>query len=170
MSEKELTQTNEVTCVEENKVLDSTQLLDKLDNVKTNQDIKDLTTLFNVSIAKNEMIRALKQDELLNLVLKQAAERLEKRPDELSTKDLLDYMNAFQNNIDRAGGIVEKVNTTPTIQINQHKDVVINVGDLSRNSKENVMDAIRELLQSEDNIQEMVNSIQTIEKEENKND
>ncbi len=170
MSEKELAQTNEVTCVEENKVLDSTQLLDKLDNVKTNQDIKDLTTLFNVSIAKNEMIRALKQDELLNLVLKQAAERLEKRPDELSTKDLLDYMNAFQNNIDRAGGIVEKVNTTPTIQINQHKDVVINVGDLSRNSKENVMDAIRELLQSEDNIQEMVNSIQTIEKEENKND
>lgn len=169
MSEKEIEKTNQLECVENEKVLDSTQLLDKLDNVQTNQDIKDLTTLFNVSIAKNEMIRALKQDELLNIVLEQAAERLKKRPDELSTKDLLDYMNAFQNNIDRVGGVVEKVNTTPTIQINQHKDVVINVGDLSRNSKENVMDAIKELLQNAENMQDVVDIID-VSDEETKND
>ena len=173
VEEKELQQVNEVECVEENQVLDSTQLLNKLSDVKTNQDIKDLTTLFNVSIAKNEMIRALKQDALLDIILKQAAERLEKRPDELSTKDLIDYMNVFQNNLDRASGVVERVNTQPTIQINQHKDVVINVGDLNKNSREEVLEAIKELLKDDGNINnldEMVNSINTIDKENDEND
>ena len=147
-------------------------LIKKLDEVKTNDDIKDLTTIFNVSIAKNEMIRALKQDELLNLILKQASERLEKRPDELSTKDLLDYMSIFQSNLDRASGVVEKVNTQPTIQINQHKDVIINVGGLNRESKENVLDYIKSILKdaNSQDISDMAQSLKTVEGDSTNND
>ena len=144
-------------------------LIKKLDEVQTNDEIKDLTTVFNVSLAKNEMIRALKQDELLNLILKQAAERLEKRPDELSTKDLLDYMSVFQSNLDRASGVVEKVNTQPTIQINQHKDVIINVGGLNRESKENVLDYIKSILEdaNSQDISDMAQSLKTVERDDN---
>jgi len=141
-------------------------LLQKIDEATTSQDIKDLTSLFNVSIAKGEMSRALKQSELLNLVLKQASERLEKRPDELSTKDLLDYMNAFQANINKAGSIVEKVNENPTIQVSNHKDVVINVGELSRDSKENVIDFIKEVLKSANSQQDIVEMSKSIQKVE----
>lgn len=165
MVEEELTNIkNEVVEAQEEKpnevALSSEQLLDKINDAKTNQDIKDLTTLFNLNLAKSEMIRALKQNDLMNVVLKQAAERLEKRPGELSTKDLIDYMNVFQANLNRANDIVEKVNTQPAIQINQHKDVIINIGDLSRDSRENVLEAFKELIKdaSIEDIKNMANA------------
>lgn len=173
MVEKELEkETNTLECVEKNEVLDPTQLLNRLEEIKTSQDIKDLTTLFNISLAKSEMIRALKQNDLYDLVIAQVAERLRKRPDEVSTQDLIAYMNIFKANLDRASGVVEKANNAPTIQINQHKDVTINFNDLNRNSRENVMEAVKGLLEgaNADNLEELVNSIQTIDKENDKND
>ena len=78
MVEEELTNIkNEVVEAQEEKpnevALSSEQLLDKINDAKTNQDIKDLTTLFNLNLAKSEMIRALKQNDLMNVVLMQAA-------------------------------------------------------------------------------------------------
>ena len=166
MVDEELKQQVNVPEKVDDSVLSSEQLMQKIEDVKTIGDIKDLTDLFNANIAKNEMLRALKQDELLNVVLKQAADRLEKRPDELSTKDLIDYMNVFQNNLERVSGVVDRATTRPTIQINQHKDVVINVGDVSRENRENVIEYIKEFLKSsnKDDIIDMTSSNQTIAK------
>ena len=166
MVDEELKQQVNVPEKVDDSVLSSEQLMQKLEDAKTTGDVKDLTDLFNANIAKIEMLTALEGGRLLDVALKQASERLEKRPDELSTKDLIDYMNVFQNSLERASGVVDRVTTRPTIQINQHKDVVINVGDVSRENKENVIEYIKEFLKSsnKDDIIDMTSSNQTIAK------
>ena len=93
-------------------------ILDKINSVTTSEELKDVTNLFNLSITKKEMARVMQQNELYDLVLQQAGERLRKRPDELSTKDLIDYMNAFQNSIDKTKVSIDNVENAPTIQVN----------------------------------------------------
>ena len=142
-------------------------VMTKINEIETTEDLKNSVDLFNLSITKKEMARALKQNELLDIILKQAGDRLTKRPDELSTKDLLDYMNAFQANIERTQSAVTKVESTPTIQINNnHQDVVVNIHDLSRSSSETVVDAIKEAIGSlEDgqSIEDLIKSMETID-------
>ncbi len=140
--------------------------LEKLENVKSQDELKEIVDQFNLTITKKEMSRVMKQDELLDLILKQAGDRIAKNSDEISTKDLLEYMEVFQKNIDKSQGLVDKVKTAPTIQINQHKDVVVNIGDLNRNSTENVIDAVKEIIgslgDSSMNLDELINQVQTL--------
>ena len=144
----------------------SKQLLDKINGVTTSEELQDVANLFNLNITKKELARGLLQDELLDLVLKQAGERLKKRPDELSTKDLLDYMNAFQNNLARTQTYVDRVENNPTIQVNDNKQVVVNINNLSREGLDNVEDVVNELIQSlssTQSLEDLVDSVKVVD-------
>lgn len=72
-------------------------------------------------------------------------ERLTKRADQFSNKDLLDYMDKMAGALEKAQKQVQDVDPTPAIQINQQN---INLGEagLSRESRQNVMDAVASIL------------------------
>lgn len=72
-------------------------------------------------------------------------ERLTKRADQFSNKDLLDYMDKMTGALEKAQKQVQDVDPTPAIQINQQN---INLGEagLSRESRQNVMDAVASIL------------------------
>ena len=128
-------------------VVSSEEILNKINSVATIEELQEVANMFNLNITKKEMARALQQDELLDLVLKQAGERLRKRPDEMSTKDLLDYMNAFQSNLERTQNEIDRVKEGPTIQVNNdNKKVIVNINNLSRDSGEAVLDVINDLI------------------------
>ena len=144
----------------------------KIEAIETTEDLKEVTTAFNLNIAKKELSRALKQDELLDIILNQASERLQKHPSELSTKDLLDYMDVFQNNLNRVQGVVEKAETTPVIQINDNKKVVVAIDSLSRQSSEKVLNTLKEIFSeidsSQESIEDLLNTVQVANIDEEK--
>lgn len=135
-------------------------ILNKINSVTTTEELKDVINLFNLNITKKEMARVMQQSELYDLVLQQAGERLKKRPDELSTKDLIDYMNAFRSNIDKTQSYIDNVENSPTIQVNNdNKRVVVNINNLSRDASEEVLETVNALLGDEKSLEAFLNSI-----------
>lgn len=127
----------------------------KEDNV---DKVKQLISAFNVNIAKKNILRISKYNELVDLVNNQIGERLSKCPGEMSNKDLIDYLNALNKSIDQSNKSVEMISDTPAIQINQ---VNINADkpELSRESREKIMEAVKAIFDKskqleQDNIEE----------------
>lgn len=109
----------------------SSQILNKITNAESVDELREFTKLFHLSLAKQEASRALTQSELLDLILLQAAERIKKRPDEMSNKDLLDYMNAFQTSLDKTTKTLDdKIDNAPALSVTQNnQEININIGD-----------------------------------------
>lgn len=53
-------------------------------------------------MAKKNALRVLKLNDLLDQVSDKMMERFEKRPEEFSHRDLIDYMNTVSTTIERA--------------------------------------------------------------------
>ena len=117
---------------------------DSLDN------IKQLTSLFNIAQAKKNALRILKLNNLLDHVSDQMILRFEKRPDQFSHQDLLNYMQVTQSSIDRAQKSLALMDDMPAIVINQQQNnqINVNVADtLNKDERENIMNAIKQVLQ-----------------------
>ena len=123
--------------------------------------LKDMTHLFRVHMAKKNIIRLIKYYDMIDLVNSQTLQRLEKRPDEISNKDLLSFMTALLTSVEKASNALDALDgTTSSLIINQQQNEVnINLGgNLNRESKERVVDAIKSLMsliaesKNEDNI------------------
>jgi hypothetical protein len=118
------------------------------DNV---DELKNLTKLFEINQAKKNALRVIKLNNLLDKVNDQAIERFEKRPYEISNKELLDYMKVVGDEIQRSQESIAKIDESPTIQINQQNNSInVNVGEnkIDRDSKERVIDAVTQLLKA----------------------
>ena len=112
---------------------------------------KELQTqfdLFNINKSKKNALRIIKLNSLLDKVEDQAIERFEKRPDQVSNKELLDYMQVVATQIDRSQKFIDTLKDKPMIKVtDKSQNVNINIGtELNRDSKERVMDAIGVLL------------------------
>ena len=172
------TENQEKEQVEEENLPQSTDtqpvdVLNRIQNVISKEELMDVTALFNLSITKKEMQRALQQDELLDLILKQVSDRIKKRPDEISTSDLLEYMKAFQNNIDKTQDYIDRVESTPAIQVTDNKKVIVNIGTITRDSSENILEAVNQLIQSvgdKNTLEELMSSVQIADINEEKKD
>lgn len=119
--------------------------------VKTHdQDrFKDLVAMFNMAQMKKDILCALKMSDIRDMGIDQALERLRKNPDEVSHKDLMGYIQMAQDQIDRASQSVNQPDQKALIQINNSKqelNVSINGSEMNRDSKENVREAVAELL------------------------
>lgn len=145
--ENEITTTteNELTTSSANLEKDTQALVNDILNEKDPKKVKDLTYLFNIAQTKKSVLRAVNLNNLLDKVNDQMEERLTKRADQFSNKDLLDYMDKMTGALEKAQKQVQDVDPTPAIQINQQN---INLGEagLSRESRQNVMDAVASIL------------------------
>ena len=112
-------------------------------------DLKALTNMFNINMAKKNMLRLLKLNGLLDSLSDVAVERLQNNPDEITNKELMEYLNVVQNLIDKSTKTVDTVNTAPVIQINTQNNVLV-TGDgeslnLSKESRDRVLDVVAQL-------------------------
>ena len=114
------------------------------------EELEKQFQLFNMNQVKKNALRIIKLNDLLTKVEDQALERFEKRPDQVSNKELLDYMNAVSNQIEKAQNFSKETLSTEVggIKIKQEKtEVNINVAPvLNRNEKDQVVDVISVLL------------------------
>lgn len=124
------------------------RLMKKIIDAPTREDLQTQFDLFNINQSKKSALRIVKLNNLLDKVEDQAIERFERRPDQVSNKELLEYMNVVSNQIERAQKSVNALKDTQAIQItNQRSEVNINVGPkLDRDSKERVLGVISALL------------------------
>lgn len=130
----------------------SDEIVERITKAESIEELKELTKLFHLSLAKKEASRALTQSELVDLLLAQAKERITKRPDELSNKDVLDYMNALQNSIDKSSKTLEdKIVEAPPLTLNQtNQEININIGDgksvsIDEDARTRILDVINAL-------------------------
>lgn len=114
------------------------------------QELEKQFGLFNDNQVKKNALRIIKLNNLLNKVEDQALERFEKRPDQISNKELIDYMNAVSNQIEKAQNFNKETLNADVggIKIKQEKtEVNINVAPtLSKDGKDKVVDVISQLL------------------------
>lgn len=126
-------------------------LLTKIISEDTPDQFDQLVTLFNLNHTKKQMVRTLTYDQLLDHVMQQMQERVTKRADQFSNKDLLDYLNTMNSAMEKAQKQIQDINTTPMIQFNQQNNIV-NVTDnsdsetLDRESRKRVLDAVSSIL------------------------
>lgn len=119
-------------------------------------NIKNIIDLFNLNIQKKNIVRTNKLNELQDKVCYQIDKRLTSNADTFSNKDLIDYFKAIQDTINKSEISSEDI-TSPKIELNQN-NVNINMGPvLSRDSRQNVLDAVKRILESQvvDNTKEV---------------
>lgn len=124
------------------------KIVNEIIKAPTQKELQEQFDLFNINQSKKNALRIIKLNSLLDKVEDQAIERFEKRPDQVSNKELLDYMQVVANQIDRSQKVIDTLKDKPMIKVNNQKNEVnINIGtELNRDSKERVMDAIQVLL------------------------
>ena len=160
---KDLTvQTTDLAVSTENIIVDSKALSDeskmllkKIIKETSVAKVNDLTELFNINQNKKTIARIDKMNDLLDLLTDQLIDRVSKRPDEMSHKDILDAIKAATDVIDKGN---KQVNggeqQAPLIQINQQDNSIkvdSAVDDLkTRESRERVKTAISAVLQNLD--------------------
>ena len=120
----------------------SDDLSNKLINESDADKIKNIVDLFNLNQAKKEILRVDSYNKLVDKLVDQMSLRLDKKADEFSNKDLIDYLKVISDTTDKSKKAFSTINDMPAIQINQ-----VNIGDnsekeLSRESREKVMAAI----------------------------
>ena len=121
------------------------------------EKVKDLTNLFNLNSRKKNVVRVMKMDKLLDKVTDQVVERFEKTPDNFSNEELLKYMQAAENSIDKANKNLNLVDETPAIQLLQNNQVNISLGEeIDRDSRNRILAAVNAFLNNsqENNSQE----------------
>lgn len=131
---------------------DSFDIAQKILEAKDKDELQKYTDLFNLSMAKKNAVRIVKLNNLYDKVTDEAGERIEKRPDEITNKELLDYMKALQDSIDKAQNGLKNIDNTQMITLNQQNNTVnvtVNSEEgpvRSRQSKEKIIEAVRGLL------------------------
>ena len=144
------------------------------DMVATNDvdKVKDLTHLFNLLQAKKNALRMIKMGELVDLTTDQMTQRLQKKPDEFTNTELVNYLNAIQNAMDKISKGLGTVDDFPIITLHQN-NVTVNMGNnLNADSRERITDAVKAILakqQSNPEENESTDAEFTIIEEENSN-
>lgn len=112
------------------------------------EELQKQFDLFNLNQAKKNALRIIKLESLMGKVEDQLIDRVEKRPDLMSTKDILEIMNTVSGQVDRSQKTIDSLKDRPMITAVQKNDITVNVGTdaLDRDSKERVIDAITKLL------------------------
>ena len=121
-------------------------IIEKIINEQDIEQVKDLSKMFNLNQVKKNLVRVVKLNNLLDKVQDQAIERFEKRPDEISNKELLDYMQIVQSSIEKSQKSIETLDTTPLVKIN-NQEINVNVeATLDKESKERVLEVVQKLI------------------------
>lgn len=151
---------------------ESGDLINKISKAKNKDELEYLYQQFNINNTKKNAIRISQLNQLLDKVNNEAAERLTKRPEQISNKEMLDYMNAIGNQIERSQKLVDGIKDITAVQVNNNTQNTVNInlsqsGDLKLNkeSRNKITDIISMILQENNNQQEVIDV--SNEKEDN---
>ena len=125
--------------------------------------------LFNLSQSKKNLLRALKYNELLDLINEQALERVKNCPDEFANKELLDYMQVIANQLERNQKNIA-VTDVPLIQVNKQEVNISVDGEklLDRNSMERILDTVNYIIKAAEANPEIIDAAVEESKENEK--
>ena len=167
-------------------IVDSTsdELIDRISKTNDKEELQSLYQQFNINNTKKNAIRVAELNQLLDKVNKEATERLTKRPEQISNKEMLDYMTAIGNQIERSQKIVDGIKDITAVQINNtHNTVNINMGDdtttrLTKESRDKIANVISFILEENkkktiidaDDIKSQDNNIQSVDEKVVTND
>lgn len=136
-------------------------------------ELDPLYDAFKINDAKKSVFRINKLNDLLDKVTDEALARFEQRPGEMSNKEVIDYMNVVQNQIDRFKDTVDKTREVKLTQVNNNVNININKEEptLNRESRERIIDFIKEVLYTHnDNVIDAEVSSDTPDREGNDNE
>ena len=141
---------------------DITELAQQIYSETDVNKAKDLVAMFNWNISKKNVTRIKKLNDLYDAVTDQMIERVDKKADQFSNSDLLDYVKVIQGAIDTSTKNLSQIEEPPTIV--QH-NTQINVNMIDRfdaDSKKRVLEAIQQVLQSAQNVSDIQEENSTI--------
>lgn len=105
---------------------------------------KDLVELFNWNISKKNVARIQKLNNLYDSITDQMIERVDKRADQFSNSDLLDYVKTIQGAIDTNNKNLSQVQEPPLIVQQNNTQINVNVADtFDREAKERILAAVQ---------------------------
>ena len=120
-------------------------LKSQLLNENNIDNINEIIDLFNVQFKKRDIARLSTLNDLQDKISEQMYERLSKKADQFSNKDLIDYFKAIQDAMSIKDETLSKINN-PAIQINQQQlNVNINT-ELNNDSRERVLDIVKQII------------------------
>lgn len=129
-------------------------ILEEQDPNKT----KDLVDLFNWHMSKKNVVRIQKLNNLYDSITDQMVERVDKRADQFSNSDLLDYVKTIQSAIDINTKNLSNVQEPPMIVHQNNTQINVNLADsFDSEAKARILAAVQATLQqatkpAEDNI------------------
>ncbi len=118
-----------------------------MDMIKSSESIQDTLALFNASIAKKQAVRVLKREDIIDKVTERIGERLDRRPDEITMAELTAIDKTMSEQKQKELSLINAPAADPSgLMLHQNNiSVTINQG-MERESRERVIDAVRELL------------------------
>ena len=125
----------------------SQEIADKIATSNEMSEVKDLTQLFNLNQAKRNVYRLLKLNGLLDKIDDAIVERINKNPNLFNNADLINYLNAVQNSIEKSTKLVGGVETAPLIQINNtENNVNIATEHLTSEERQRILAALSSIM------------------------
>ena len=172
------TNKNEVDTIDSNELIRKTadDLTLAIAKAESKEELEALYQKFNINNTKKNALRINQLNNLLDQVNQQAVERFNRRPETVSNKEILDYMNAIQNQIERSQRTVDGIKDMTAIQVNntQNNTVNIHVKDtdipyLSKDSRDRITDLVASILQESNTVknEDIIDITKTIEDIEN---
>ena len=172
------TNKNEVDTIDSNELIRKTadDLTLAIAKAESKEELEALYQKFNINNTKKNALRINQLNNLLDQVNQQAVERFNRRPETVSNKEILDYMNAIQNQIERSQRTVDGIKDITAIQVNntQNNTVNIHVKDtdipyLSKDSRDRITDLVASILQESNTVknEDIIDITKTIEDIEN---
>lgn len=109
---------------------------------------KDLVDLFNWHMSKKNVARIQKLNNLYDSITDQMVERVDKRADQFSNSDLLDYVKTIQSAIDINTKNLSNVQEPPMIVHQNNTQINLNVVDsFDSDAKARILAAVQATLQ-----------------------
>ena len=169
---------NEVATIDSNELIRKTaeELTLSIAKAESKEELEALYQKFNINNTKKNALRINQLNNLLDQVNQQAVERFNRRPETVSNKEILDYMNAIQNQIERSQRTVDGIKDITAIQVNntQNNTVNIHVKDtdipyLSKDSRDRITDLVTSILQESNKVknEDIIDITEPIEDIEN---
>ena len=127
--------------------IEAQKLIGELTSEKDKQKMQAIEQQFNEIQRKKQLARISKLSDVQDMLTDQFYQRIAQRPDEISNKEMLDGMKVVQDLMEKNQKHADTIEDIPQlIQINQTE---VNVGgNLNRDSRERVKNAVQDILNS----------------------
>ncbi len=128
----------------DNSLITNDDMKNRLMNASSKKELEEIVSIFNLDIAKKNLMRSAVYSDLVDKVIDEMSKRVEKTPGQFSNKDLLEYMNALQAQLSK--NTLEN-KELPNIAIQQN---IVNVNsplsDFDRDSKDRMREVLKNIL------------------------